>query len=179
MDINTSVAAVSGADAIALSAAGVRYCAASYVDMHGISKTKMVPIAHHAQMLEGSELFTGAAMDGVPQSVHDEEVAAVPDPASCSILPWKPEIAWFASDLRYKGAPFEACSRNILKRQLDRAAAHGLNSTLASKRSSSSSKNWRMAASPRFLPATIWPNPATTSPAWLIISPGSTSWSAR
>jgi glutamine synthetase len=126
MDINSSVAAASGADAIALSAAGVRYCAASYVDMHGISKTKMVPIAHHAQMLEGSELFTGAAMDGVPQSVHDEEVAAVPDPASCSILPWKPEIAWFASDLRYKGAPFEACSRNILKRQLDRAAAHGL-----------------------------------------------------
>jgi glutamine synthetase len=115
-----------GGDAAALSAAGVRYCAASYVDMHGISKTKMVPIAHHAEMLGGSELFTGAAMEGVPQSVHDEEVAAVPDPASCSILPWKPEIAWFASDLRYKSQPFEACSRNILKRQLNRAASLGL-----------------------------------------------------
>lgn len=124
--MNASFSAPSGADATALAAAGVRYCAASYVDMHGVSKTKMVPIAHHAQMLEGSELFTGAAMDGVPQSVHDEEVAAVPDPASCSILPWKPEIAWFASDLGYQGQPFEACSRNILKRQLARAAAHGL-----------------------------------------------------
>jgi glutamine synthetase len=126
MDMTTAPAAPNGADASALAAAGVRYCAASYVDMHGISKTKMVPISHHAQMLGGSELFTGAAMDGVPQSVHDEEVAAVPDPDSCSILPWKPEIAWFASDLRYKGQPFEACSRHILKRQLTRAAAHGL-----------------------------------------------------
>lgn len=112
-------------DLDALMAAGVRYCAASYVDMHGVSKTKMVPISHHAQMLGGSELFTGAALDGVPQSVHDEEVAAVPDPASCTIMPWKPEIAWFASDLRHKGEPFAACSRNILKRQLARAAALG------------------------------------------------------
>ena len=126
MDMTAPAAAPNGADANALAAAGVRYCAASYVDMHGVSKTKMVPIGHHAQMLGGSELFTGAAMDGVPQSVHDEEVAAVPDPDSCSILPWKPEIAWYASDLRYKGQPFEACSRHILKRQLARAAAHGL-----------------------------------------------------
>ena len=113
-------------DMEALIASGVRYCAASYVDMHGVSKTKMVPISHHAQMLEGSELFTGAALEGVPQSVHDEEVAAVPDPASCTIMPWKSEVAWFASDLHYKGRPFEACSRNILKRQLARAAALGL-----------------------------------------------------
>ncbi len=125
MDMTVS-RAPDGADAAALTSAGVRYCAASYVDMHGVSKTKMVPIGHHAQMLAGSELFTGAAMDGVPQSVHDEEVAAMPDTASCSILPWKPEIAWFASDLYCQGKPFEACSRNILKRQLTRAAAHGL-----------------------------------------------------
>jgi glutamine synthetase len=115
-----------GADASALAAAGVRYCAASYVDMHGVSKAKLVPIAHHADMLGGSELFTGAALDGVPQSVHEEEVAAVPDPASCVILPWSPDIAWFASDLRFQGAPFAACSRGILKRQLARAADLGL-----------------------------------------------------
>lgn len=115
-----------GSDADALVAAGVRYCAASYVDMHGVSKSKMVPISHHAQMLGGSELFTGAALEGVPQSVHDEEVAAVPDPVSCTIMPWKPEIAWFASDLHLKGEPFEACSRNILKRQLSRASAIGV-----------------------------------------------------
>ncbi|XSG81708.1 MAG: type III glutamate--ammonia ligase [Methyloligella sp. ZOD6] len=108
-----------------LEAAGVKYLAASFVDMHGVSKAKMVPIHHYDRMMEGSELFTGAALDGVPQEVSDEEVAAVPDPASAKILPWDPEVAWFASDLRCEGKPFEAGSRNILKRVLAQAEDTG------------------------------------------------------
>jgi len=109
----------------ALEAKGVRYAFASYVDLHGVSKGKMVPIEHLDRMLGGSELFTGAALDGVPQAVSDDEVAAVPDPQSATVLPWKNEVAWFASDLHLHGAPFEACSRNILKRQLANAAGMG------------------------------------------------------
>ena len=109
-----------------LAAKGVRYAIASYVDMHGASKSKMVPLPHLGDMLGGSELFTGAALDGVPQEISDEEVAAVPDPASCTILPWQREIAWFASDLWTEGKPFEPCSRQILGRVLDRFAGHGL-----------------------------------------------------
>jgi len=63
----------------ALEEAGIRYGLASYVDLHGRPKCKAVPIAHFAQMLRGSELFTGAALDGVPQEVNDDEVAAHPD----------------------------------------------------------------------------------------------------
>ena len=107
-----------------LAARGVRYLMASYADMHGASKTKMVPLAHYEGMMAGSELFTGAALDGVPQEVSDEEVSARPDAASCAVLPWNPGIAWFASDLWLAGRPFEACSRGILKRQT--AAAAGL-----------------------------------------------------
>lgn len=102
---------------------GVKYALASYVDIHGKCKAKMVPLNHLDQMLEGSELFTGAALDGVPQSIHDEEIAAYPDPNSVTILPWNREVAWFASDLYTAGAPFEACSRNILKRALAQADA--------------------------------------------------------
>ncbi len=109
----------------ALAEAGVEYLLASYVDMHGVSKAKMVPIDHYARMMTGSELFTGAALDGVPQDVSDEEVAAHPDPASARILPWRGDTAWFASDLYTKGKPFEACSRNILKRALSKAEAMG------------------------------------------------------
>jgi len=98
---------------------GVRFALASYVDIHGKLKAKCVPIAHLNDMLLGSELFTGAALDGVPQQVSDNELAAVPDPTSCIQLPWKPELAWFASDLHLAGKSFEACSRNILKRQLE------------------------------------------------------------
>ncbi|BCB25280.1 type III glutamate--ammonia ligase [Sulfurimicrobium lacus] len=108
-----------------LESAGVKYALASYVDMHGISKSKIVPLSHFAQMAAGSELFTGAALDGVPQQVNDEEVAAHPDLDSLAVLPWNKEIAWFASDLHLKGAPFEACSRGILKKVLQEATDLG------------------------------------------------------
>jgi len=108
-----------------LAAKGVRYALASFVDLHGVSKAKAVPLAHLGQMLRGSELFTGAALDGVPQEVSDDEVAAVPDPASATVLPWKPDVAWLASNLHLNGAPFEACSRNILNRVRAQAAAMG------------------------------------------------------
>jgi glutamine synthetase len=108
-----------------LGEAGVRYAMASYVDLHGKSKCKTVPLAHLDQMMKGSELFTGAALDGVPQDISDDEVAAMPDPDSVIQLPWLPDIAWFASDLHFRGHPFEACSRGILKRQLKKAADLG------------------------------------------------------
>ncbi len=104
---------------------GVKYALASFVDIHGMCKAKTVPLSHFGQMMGGSELFTGAALDGVPQSVSDEEVSAHPDPDSATILPWNPELVWFASDLYLEGKPFEACCRGILKRVLDQAAAMG------------------------------------------------------
>ena len=81
----------------ALSELGVKYLLPSYVDLHGVSKSKMVPVDHYDRMLTGSELCTGAALDGVPQDVSDEEVASHPDPSSCRVLPWNREVAWFAS----------------------------------------------------------------------------------
>ena len=110
--------------------AGVKTCIASYVDMHGVSKSKFVPIGHFDQMMAGSEMFTGAALDGVPQEVHEEEVACMPDPASLTILPWQNEVALFSCDLWTQGKPFEACSRNILGRQVERAAAMGFTMNL-------------------------------------------------
>lgn len=108
-----------------LMSSGVKYAFASYVDLHGVSKGKVVPISHFGRMMSGSELCTGAALEGVPQEVSDEEVAAHPDPASCTILPWQKDVAWFASDLWCKGEPFNACSRNILKTVTGRAATLG------------------------------------------------------
>ena len=104
---------------------GVRYALASFVDLHGMTKAKAVPLAHLGQMARGSELFTGAALDGVPQEVSDDEVAAVPDANSLTILPWQKEVAWLASDLHLNGQPFEACSRNVLHRVRAEAAAMG------------------------------------------------------
>lgn len=104
-----------------LEKSGVKYLMPSYVDMHGVPKTKVVPIDHIGRMMGGSELCTGAALDGVPQDVSDEEISAHPDAKSCTVLPWQSDVAWFASDLWCEGKPFEPCSRNILNRAVKKA----------------------------------------------------------
>jgi glutamine synthetase len=104
--------------AASLTDRGIKYCLAEFVDLHGIQKCKSVPIAHFSDMMAGSEMFTGAALDGVPQAVNDDEVCAMPDPSSTMVLPWNREVAWLASDLYLDGKPFSACSRKMFKRAL-------------------------------------------------------------
>lgn len=123
--MNAPVLDIPKSSRLELAEKGVKYLLASFSDMHGVSKAKMVPVDHFDRMLGGSELFTGAALDGVPQDVSDEEVAAHPDVRSGKILPWDNEVMWFASDLWTEGKPFEACSRNILKRAIAKAHALG------------------------------------------------------
>ena len=108
-----------------LESLGVKYALASFVDIHGIGKSKIVPMSHFEQMVKGSELFTGAALDGVPQQINDEEVSSRPELSSATVLPWNKDVVWFASDLYHKNKPFEACSRGILKRVTEQATAMG------------------------------------------------------
>ena len=109
----------------ALREAGVEYCLSAYVDVHGVPKAKSVPIDHFARMMGGSELFTGAAIDGLGQGPADDELALVPDVDAITILPWQRDVAWAPGYLHLHGAPYPMCSRTVLKRQLDRAAERG------------------------------------------------------
>jgi glutamine synthetase len=105
---------------------GVEYCYVTFVDVHGISKTKCVPINHFASMIRGSELFTVGALDGMGLiGPHYDECSAIPDLASATILPWDHRYCWFAADLHFQGTPYANCSRVILRRALDRAASAG------------------------------------------------------
>mmetsp|Transcript_19515 Transcript_19515/g.77650 ORF Transcript_19515/g.77650 Transcript_19515/m.77650 type:complete len:203 (+) Transcript_19515:64-672(+) len=104
----------------------VKYCLPAFVDMHGVPKTKLVPVDHAVSMCRGSELFTGAALDGVPQDVSDNEVCAVADAALGGFaMPHQRDVAWFPASLYLDGAPFEACSRNIYARAAQRAKDMG------------------------------------------------------
>ena len=105
---------------------GVRYCLPIYVDVHGVPKTKTVPIDHFDRMMRGSELFTGAALDGLGQGPQDDELAVHPDPDAVFQLPWRPEVAVIPGQLRYHDEPWPMCSRTILAKQVERAAKHGL-----------------------------------------------------
>jgi glutamine synthetase len=109
-----------------LEAAGVRYCFATYLDIHGAPKAKTVPIDCFEKMCAGSELFTVGAMDGMGLvGPEQDECAAIPDLDSLIVFPWDHRYAWFAADLHYHGAPYPNCSRVILKRAVERARAAG------------------------------------------------------
>ena len=73
---------------------GVMHCLAAYVDVHGVVKAKAVPISHFGRMMRGSELFTGAALDGLGQGPQDDELAVHPDPGAVTQLLWRPSVAW-------------------------------------------------------------------------------------
>ncbi len=105
---------------------GVKYCFSSYVDVHGIPKGKTVPIDHFERMMRGSELFTGAALDGLGQGPQDDELAIHPDPNAIQQLPWRPEVAWAPGNLMYHDQPWPMCSRTVLARQVERARKLGL-----------------------------------------------------
>jgi glutamine synthetase len=98
---------------------------ASYADGHGIAKCKSVPLAHFDQMMAGSELFTGAALDLLGQSPADDELAVHPDPDAIVQLPWRPTVAFAPGNLYLRGEPYPMCSRTVLRRQTERARERG------------------------------------------------------
>src|SRR5712691_1878076 len=105
---------------------GISYVLAAYTDVHGIAKAKCVPIDHFTTMVRGSELFTGAALDGLGQEPSDDELSVRPDLDQIVQLPWRPDFAWAPGFLHYHGEPWPMCSRVVLQRAVDRAAALGL-----------------------------------------------------
>ena len=102
---------------------GVKYVMLSFVDMHGIPKAKMVPLDHLHSCSRGSELFTGAKVDGVPQAVGRRGAR------SATRRPWRcsrtGRTCYVPASLYLRGEPFEPCSRNIYSRVAERAKAMG------------------------------------------------------
>jgi len=103
---------------------GVRYFMISYTDLFGGQRAKLVPAQAIADMQRDGAGFAGFAtwLDLTP--AHPD-MLAVPDPASVIQLPWKPEVAWVASECLMEGQSVAQTPRNTLKRQVEKAAAEG------------------------------------------------------
>jgi glutamine synthetase len=110
-----------------LSAQGVEYVVGTFVDVLGRAKSKVVPIAHLPQLVAGHERYTPRGMGDLGVMTPDEdECVAVPDVSTLKIMPWDRRFAWMAADLLFGGdQPFANCTRSMLKRQIDAAAAEG------------------------------------------------------
>ncbi|OIQ86370.1 glutamine synthetase 3 [mine drainage metagenome] len=104
---------------------GVKYCIGAYVDIHGVPKAKVVPIAHLPQMAAGSERYTGYALDGLGQAPSDDELNSIPDLDHIIPLPWEPKVAWMPADNSFQGKPYPLNTRVALKSVLAQAAEMG------------------------------------------------------
>ena len=102
----------------------IKYFLISFVDLFGVLRAKLVPARAIADMQKDGAGFAGFAawLDMTPA---DSDMFGVPDPDSLIQLPWKPEVAWLASDLWMDGKEVEASPRVALKKQIQEASKKG------------------------------------------------------
>jgi glutamate---methylamine ligase len=103
---------------------GIKYFLISFVDLFGAMRAKLVPAPAMDSVAKSGAGFAGFAVwfDMTPA---DSDILAAPDPDSLIQLPWKPEVAWVASDLVMNGADVGQNPRQVLKRAVAAAAAEG------------------------------------------------------
>jgi len=111
-----------------LEAEGVRYLLGAYVDIHGVAKSKVVPLTHLEKYAAGSERYTVGALEGMGElGPHEDECLGVPDLGKLTVLPWDRRYALAPADLHFEGTggPYSHDSRHVLKVQVAKAAELG------------------------------------------------------
>ncbi|MEM7319282.1 MAG: glutamine synthetase [Pseudomonadota bacterium] len=107
--------------------AGVKYVMAAWIDLHGIPKTKPVPISDFEVLCLGKgPQFAVHSISYVPElSPADSDQVVVPDLDAVYICPWDRSMAIIFSDLYWEDAPYNVCPRQALKRAMSDAAKEG------------------------------------------------------
>ncbi len=104
---------------------GIKYFMVSYTDLFGGQRAKLVPAQAINDMAVDGAGFAGFATWLDLTAAHPD-MMAVPDASSVIQLPWKPEVAWLASNCVMEGKPVDQAPRNVLRRLVDEAAKEGL-----------------------------------------------------
>jgi glutamine synthetase len=114
-------------------------------DMHGNSRSKIVPLAHAGSYAErGLNMYGGASVldtrsDVVASTLYNEEVGygdqlLFPDPDTAAVVPWAEATGRFICDARwYDGRTLEATPRAVFRRVLERARTMGFEPVMGSE----------------------------------------------
>ncbi|WP_234730668.1 type III glutamate--ammonia ligase [Acidocella facilis] len=103
---------------------GLKYFLISYTDLFGSQRAKLVPASAIAGMQNNGAGFAGFAT-WLDMSPADSDMFALPDPETLTVLPWKKEVGWLASDIYMDGQKVEQGPRNVLKRVIAQADKAG------------------------------------------------------
>ena len=108
-----------------LAADGVHSLLVQFTDLHGAARGKLVPLAHLDDVLtvgagfSGPSIWgTGLARTGARSEYYARGIASTAQP-----LPWMPGVARIVGEGFVAGEPFDACPRQVLRRQVERLAA--------------------------------------------------------
>ncbi len=104
---------------------GVEFFFAQFVDMYARPSAKLIPAANLDDLVQDGAGFAGFAAGEIGQVPSDPDIAAIPDLASYTPVPWEPTLARFACDIYVDGEEWPYDPRTILRRQLERARAKG------------------------------------------------------
>lgn len=103
----------------------VRYVLAQFVDIHGVAKTKSVPVSHFEDILKDGAGFAGFAVWGMGMAPHDPDYMGVGDLSTLSLVPWQPGYARIVCDGRVRGKPYPYDTRHVLRQVLTGPDARG------------------------------------------------------
>jgi glutamine synthetase len=104
---------------------GVEFYFAQFVDMYARPSAKLIPAVHLDDLVRDGAGFAGFAAGELGQLPSDPDIAAMPDLASYTPVPWETNLARFACDVYVDGEEWPYDPRTILRRQLERARAKG------------------------------------------------------
>jgi glutamine synthetase len=116
---------------------GIRNVRFELPDMHGTSRSKLVPIEHAAGYAdEGLNMYGGTVVldsrsDVVPGTLYNEEIAYAdqrlkPDPSTAAVVPWADDTGRMICDTFWDdGSPLGAAPRHVYRRVLERCRELG------------------------------------------------------
>jgi glutamine synthetase len=124
---------------------GVETVRFSFVDLHGLIRTKAIAAAEVASALKsgvgfpstllakdtsGKTVFpvfaaAGAGL-GIPELEHAADAIMIADPSTWRVLPWSPKTGWLLCDLRFtNGKPVSLDTRGLLRQALGELSKEG------------------------------------------------------
>jgi glutamine synthetase len=107
---------------------GVHFIRLWFTDILGSLKSFAITFEQLEEALDQGVSFDGGAIEGFARA-GESDMTAFPDPSTLQILPWRPReqrVARMFCDINLPdGSPFPGDPRQVLKRNLERAAALG------------------------------------------------------
>ncbi len=110
-----------------LRAAGVHSLLLQFTDLEGVARGKLLPLQALGEVLRSGAGFSGPSVvgTGLPRCGARSELWVRGDASTAQPLPWWPGVARLVGDGLVDGQPFDACPRQLLRRQRQRLAERG------------------------------------------------------